>query len=77
MHDLKKKIKPRSFREQFVECKERGTVYQVTIRAPRLSGTEDILMCDKYKKQCSSHVCLRERKHRTLQLSGWFNNSGE
>jgi len=67
--------KPRSFREQYLECRATGIAYNTKVRSPRLMGDEEIIMCDKYKQQCSSKVCLTERKQRMLQLSGWFNNS--
>ena len=68
---------PRSFREQYFECRESGNAHFIKVRIPKVSGKVEVIMCDKYKKQCSSDVCLAERKHRALQLDGWFNNSRE
>ena len=47
----------KSFREQFIECKENGTLMEE--KCIRCGHT--LLICKKYGGQCSSNKCKRER----------------
>ena len=63
----------KSFREQFIECKNNKTVEMFDAKESEriylrqnIQGIEyyesvKILFCNKYMKRCSSRVCLKER----------------
>ncbi len=50
-------MKYKSFRIQFIECGKNGTRFSIT--CVRCNGEETV--CSKYRKRCSSSVCLGER----------------
>lgn len=56
-HKNRNKIRYKSFREQYMECKEDGTLIDVDVTKYFHSNLTNILFCDRFKKVCSSDVC--------------------
>jgi len=63
-------MKYKSFRDQFIECKDNGTCCTVTICLPfvpkgshfGISEKFEVNICAKYMEQCHSGICLADRE---------------
>ena len=76
------------YREQYIECKKRGVAISVDVKRPKpIKGVPcvcdadefQVIICMRYKKQCSSAVCENDRiqKARALQFQTEYEDGKE